>query len=71
MCFRNEVRLSAKHLPCVDQEDTVLSGVTLNFVDCVSIFVSSVKKFQQRPVYDRMSFSNAFSSTSWSGILRK
>ena len=31
--------------PVVDQEDTVLSGVTLkNFVDCALIFVSSVKK---------------------------
>ena len=50
----------------VDQEDTVLSSVTLNFVDCASVFVSTVKKSQQRPVYDRRSFSNAFLSRSWS-----
>ena len=33
-----------EYWPVVDKEDTVLSGVTLNFVDCASVFVSSVKK---------------------------
>ena len=33
-----------EYWPVVDQEDTVLSSVTLNFVDCVSFFVSLVKK---------------------------
>ena len=32
-----------EYWPFVDQEDTVLSGVTLNFVDWASVFVSSVK----------------------------
>ena len=27
-----------EYWPVVDQEDTVLSGVTLNFLDCVSVF---------------------------------
>ena len=48
----------------VDQEDTVLSGITLNFVDYALVFVSSVKKSQQWPVYDTRSFSKAFSSPS-------
>ena len=64
-------RSMREYWPVVDQEYTVLSGVTLNFVDCVSVFVSSVKKSQQRPVYDTRSFSNAFSSISSSEILRK
>ena len=33
--------MSARKL--ANQEDTVISGVTLNFMDCASIFVSSVK----------------------------
>ena len=32
-----------EYWPFVYQEDTVLSGVTLNFVDCASVFVSTVK----------------------------
>ena len=60
-----------EYWPVVNHEDTVLSGVTLNFVDCASVFVSSVNKSQQWPVYVTRSFSNAFSSASWSGILRK
>ena len=36
--------LSARKWPVVDQEDTVSSGVTLNFVDCVSVFAFSVKQ---------------------------
>ena len=30
--------------PVVDKEDTVLSGVTLNFVDCASVFCFVGKK---------------------------
>ena len=37
-----------EYWPVVDEEGTVLSGVTLNFVDCASIFVSTVKISQQR-----------------------
>ena len=33
-----------EYWPVVDQEDTVLSGVTLDFVDCASVFVSSIEK---------------------------
>ena len=36
--------LSARIRPVADQEDTVLSGVTLNIVHCALVFVSSVKK---------------------------
>ena len=39
---------------------------TLSDEECVIIFDSSVKESQQRPDYSRRSFSNAFSSTSWS-----
>ena len=55
-----------EYWPAVDQKDTVLSGITLNFVDCASIFVTSVKKSQGGPVYGPRSFSNAFLSSSWS-----
>ena len=65
-----QVCLSARIFPVVDKKDTVLSGVTLNFVDCALIFVSSVKKSQQRLVYDRRSFLNAYPSANCSWILR-
>ena len=44
---------------------------TLSDEKCATIFDSSVNESQQRPVYSRRSLSNAFSSTSWSWILRK
>ena len=61
-----------EYWPVVDQEDTVLSGVTLNFVDCASVFVSSVKKnLSNGQFMIQGHFSNAFSSISSSEILRK
>ena len=40
---------------------TVVSGVTLNFVDCASLLAFWVKKSKQWPVHDTRSVSNTFS----------